>query len=155
MDAAVGIRRPVVQHPRLRLLAHFHQARVEVEIVPMLEGIRLPLGQIRLHRKVGFGKFQGRFVVGLSHSSFLGHFVKSASDQINARGVASRVLVRGLMVFSVADGFEYGGPPCPPATHVEKRAGTAARPTRTQDQDNTAHPHLVACIVTGDVRWTS
>ena len=68
MHAAVGIRRPVVQHPRLRVLARLHQARVEVEIVPMLEHLRLPLGQIRLHRKVGLGKFQCRFVIGLSHS---------------------------------------------------------------------------------------
>ena len=75
MHAPVGVRRPVVQHPRLRILAHFHQARVEVEIVPMLEHLRFPLGQIRLHRKVGFGKFQGRFVVGLSHSSFSGILV--------------------------------------------------------------------------------
>ena len=90
MHAAVGIRRPVVQHPRLRIFARLHQARVEVEIVPMLEHLRLPLGQIRLHRKVGFGKFQGRFVIGLSHTFF--QVLEYASDQINARGVASRVL---------------------------------------------------------------
>ena len=70
MDAAVGIRRPVVQHPRFGILARPHQARVEVEIVPQFEHLRLPLGQIRLHRKVGLGKFQGRFVIGLSHSFF-------------------------------------------------------------------------------------
>ena len=70
MHAAVGIRRPVVQHPRLRILARLHQASVEVEIVPVLEHLRLPLGQIRLHRKVGLGKFQGRFVIGLSHTFF-------------------------------------------------------------------------------------
>ena len=87
MHAAVGIRRAVVQHPGLRVFARLHQARVEVEFVPMLEHLRLPLGQIRLHRKVGLGKFQGRFVIGLSHSFFQ---VLDASDQINARGVASR-----------------------------------------------------------------
>ncbi len=69
MHAAVGVGRAVVQDPRFRVLARLHQARVEVEIVPMLEHFRLPLGQVGLHRKVGFGKFQGRFVIGLSHSA--------------------------------------------------------------------------------------
>ena len=68
MHPAVGVRRPVVQHPQLRVLARLHQAPVKVGLVPMLEHFRLPLGQIRLHREVGPGKFQRRFVVGLSHA---------------------------------------------------------------------------------------
>jgi hypothetical protein len=69
MHAAVGIRRPVMQHPRFCIFARIHQASVDVDLVPMLEHFRLALGQIGLHRKVGFGKFQGRFVVGFGHSA--------------------------------------------------------------------------------------
>ena len=57
MDAAIGVGRAVVQHPRLRVLAHLHQARVEVEFVPVLEGLRLPLGRFAFIGKSVLGSF--------------------------------------------------------------------------------------------------
>ena len=56
---AVRIGRSVVQNPGRRVLARFHQARVKAEVVPLLEDLGFPLGQIRLHREIGFGKLAG------------------------------------------------------------------------------------------------
>src|SRR5258708_29938985 len=69
MDAAIRVRRPVMQNPRLCVFARFDQPRVEARVVPTLQRLRLPLGQVRLHREVGFGKLECRFVVALRHGN--------------------------------------------------------------------------------------
>ncbi len=56
MNAAIGIGRSVMEHPRPRLLARFDQSRVQAGLLPALEHLGFPLGQVPPHREVGFGK---------------------------------------------------------------------------------------------------
>jgi hypothetical protein len=56
MDVSVGVRWTIVQCIDRGILAQVAQAIVEFSFFPALEDRRLRLGQVRLHRKAGFGK---------------------------------------------------------------------------------------------------
>src|SRR5262249_45751093 len=53
VQAAVGVRRPVMQDELLASYGLFAHAVVEANSLPALEQLRLALGQARLHRKIG------------------------------------------------------------------------------------------------------
>ena len=64
MDAAVGVRRAVVQHKAGLALVMLHQLVVQVVLVPVLQHDGLFLGQAGTHFKQGLGQMQGTVVLG-------------------------------------------------------------------------------------------
>ncbi len=70
VDAAVGVRWPVVQDPQRTVGRGLAQALVDAHLVPPGEHPRLGLGEVRLHRKVGFRQVQRGFVVHDEESSW-------------------------------------------------------------------------------------
>src|SRR6185312_3672208 len=63
VDVAVGVGRPVVEHVGLGVAARLEDARVELAFGPLRQHRGLAPGEVRLHRKLRFGKVQRRFVV--------------------------------------------------------------------------------------------
>jgi hypothetical protein len=71
VQVAVGVRRPVVQHERRAALRAVAREALEVGVLlgPPAHPVRLALGQLGSHRKIGLGQVEGRAVVarGLGH----------------------------------------------------------------------------------------
>ncbi len=63
VNVAVGVGRPVVQHEARAPGVVRQQLAVEVQLAPAPQHLRLALGKVRAHRKVGPGQVQRRFVV--------------------------------------------------------------------------------------------
>ncbi|MCY1188438.1 hypothetical protein D9M73_295480 [compost metagenome] len=64
VDAAVGVRRAIVQDELRATFADLPQLAVQIDAVPALQQFRLALGQTGLHRECRLGQVQGRFVIG-------------------------------------------------------------------------------------------
>ena len=63
VQRAVGERRAVVQREQGLALVLLQQLVVEVDLLPVLEHLRLPLGQARPHGEVGLGQIDGLVVI--------------------------------------------------------------------------------------------
>ena len=67
VDVAVGIRGSVVQDPARPPLPDLPQRLVQRHLLPLAQELRLPLGEVGLHGKLGLGQVQGGLVV---HGAF-------------------------------------------------------------------------------------
>ena len=63
VQVTVGIGRAVVEDKLVAALGLLAVAAVDVELLPVLQGLGLALGQPRLHGKVGAGQEDGRLVI--------------------------------------------------------------------------------------------
>jgi len=63
MDVAVGVRRAVVQDIRRAAFGRRPDFAVNIHFFPFFKHLRLALGQIGFHRKIGLGKIQRLFVI--------------------------------------------------------------------------------------------
>jgi hypothetical protein len=81
VDAAVRVRRPVVQHELRPAGRFFADETVDVDRLPVREPLRLVLRQIRLHRERGIREVEGLFVVGAA----LGHGDRGSYHSSRAR----------------------------------------------------------------------
>ena len=70
VDVAVRVGRPVVQDPQRPVGGGLAQALVDADLVPPGQHPRLGLGEVRLHREVGFRQVQRGFVVHDPESSW-------------------------------------------------------------------------------------
>ena len=63
MDIAVCIRRAIMQDINRLALIFFHDLTVQVFCFPRRKSIRLPFGQMRLHREFSFWQIQSAFII--------------------------------------------------------------------------------------------
>ena len=77
VNAAVGVGRAIVQDELFPAFALLAQVAVYVQILPVLEHVRLALGQVTAHGKRGFRQIQGMLVVAHVFVRTLGWSVES------------------------------------------------------------------------------
>ena len=65
VDVAVGVGRTVVQDEFVAPGTGLAQLLIQAAFLPLLQQLRLALGQIAAHGKIGLGQVQGRFIIGL------------------------------------------------------------------------------------------
>jgi len=63
VDVSVGVGRAVMENPQGPLRGGLANAGVDVHLLPLLEHLRLELGQVGLHRERGLGKVERVLVV--------------------------------------------------------------------------------------------
>ena len=78
MDVTVGVGRAVVQDVARAPLARLAQLLIEPHLLPCPDHLRLPLGQVAAHGKLGLGQIQRVFVISHLHSPIRG--VRTAKD---------------------------------------------------------------------------
>jgi hypothetical protein len=86
VDVAVGVGRPVVEHEALAAAGAvlLHQPLEDLPLLPVLQDLRLPLGQVGLHGEIGPGEVDRVLVVHVrSQSGGKTGFVTALAKAIN------------------------------------------------------------------------
>ena len=63
VQLAIGVRRPIVQNKLGFARSSPAHLAVQIHVLPLLQSLRLALGQVGLHRKIRLGQVQGTFVI--------------------------------------------------------------------------------------------